>query len=664
MAHSAPPNEALPGSAGAPARPVISPLRPNVDEGRRALKAFLDGTLEFRVDIICDGHDLLICELRHRPEGERRWSRTPLQPLGNDAYATELCFSRLGRHEVVVHAAVDHFASWRRDAAIKAAAGEELSLELLTGAALARQAAGRARGGDRRRLMELTEPFACREPAHEDLLGEELAALCSRYPDPSQAVSSASFPVQVERRLAAAGNWYELFPRSCSDEEGVHGTFRDVIGRLDYLEQLGVDVLYLPPVHPIGTTKRKGRNGRSECEKGDPGSPWAIGSALGGHTAIHPELGSLEDFAALVQAAGERGIEIALDLAFQCSPDHPWCRAHPQWFRRRADGSIRHAENPPKHYQDIYPIDFESRDWRNLWKALHEVVTFWVAQGVHVFRVDNPHTKPFAFWEWLIRAVQRDEPRVIFLAEAFTRPKVMAELAKLGFSQSYTYFTWRQRKEELEGYFSELADPEVAAYFRPNLWPNTPDILTEELQHGGRAAFAKRALLAATLSSNWGLYGPAFESLEHEPREAGSEEYRDSEKYELRHWPFDASAGVAPLVARLNALRHAEAALGAGSTLAFLPIDNPELLAYVRRPPGGVPAPILLVIVNLDARYAQSGWVQLDAAALGLPSSLTVVDLLSEVSYRWESGANFVILDPDDQPGHLLALAVGAELPR
>jgi len=660
--HAADPS--LPAAGAPPARPTLSGLWPAVDGGRRALKAIAGDPQRFEVDALLDGHDLLTGELRHRHEEERRWQRVPLVALGNDRYGATLSFSRLGRHEVVAEVAVDHFGSWRREVAIKAAAGEDIGLELLTGGALARAAAVRARGNDRRRLMEVTEPFAARPPLFDELVGDEVAALCARYPDPAQRVTSAPYPVQVERERALVGAWYELFPRSCAEEEGAHGTFRDVLGRLDYLAHLGIDVLYLPPVHPIGTTHRKGRNGATEAGPEDPGSPWAIGGPSGGHTALHPELGSFADFDALVAAAAQRGVEVALDLAFQCSPDHPWVREHPQWFRHRADGSIRYAENPPKRYEDIYPIDFESRDWRNLWQALRGVVEFWVERGIRIFRVDNPHTKPFSFWEWLIREVQRRDPEVVFLAEAFTRPKVMGELAKLGFSQSYTYFAWRQGKEELVDYLRELTSPEMAAYFRPNLWPNTPDILTEQLQRDGAAAFALRALLAATLSASWGIYGPAFEQAEHRPRSVGSEEYLDSEKYELRHWHLDEKAGVAPLVAQLNALRRAEAALRRNTTLAFYGADNPALLAYSKHPGAGEAGATVLCVANLDAHYPQSGWVELPAGFAGPEvERFDVHDLLSGERYHWQVGRNFVILDPKRAPGHLFAVEPSTPAP-
>jgi starch synthase (maltosyl-transferring) len=416
---------------------------------------------------------------------------------------------------------------------------------------------------------------------------------------------------------------------------------------------MGFDVLYLPPIHPIGRTHRKGRNNSPGASKEEPGSPWAIGGPEGGHTAIHPELGTLEDFRRLVASAAGLGLEIALDVAFQCTPDHPWVREHPDWFRRRPDGAIQHAENPPKKYEDIYPLDFETDDWRALWEELRSVVLFWAEQGVRIFRVDNPHTKPFAFWEWLIGEVKRSFPETIFLSEAFTRPKVMYRLAKLGFTQSYTYFAWRNTATEITDYFRELTSPPMCEFFRANLWPNTPDILTEYLQLGDRAAFVTRLILAATLGASYGIYGPAFELCERIPREAGSEEYRDSEKYEIRLWERERPDSLKNLIECVNGIRRDNPALQSDRRLKFHPSDNSQLLCYSKTTEGY--DNVVLMAVNLDPHHTQAGWVELDTAELGLASAETyqVHDLISGARYLWSGARNYVELDPRVSPAHV-----------
>ncbi len=461
--------------------------------------------------------------------------------------------------------------------------------------------------------------------------------------------------VVVERPRAAYGAWYELFPRSCSPEPGRHGTLRDCAERLAYVAGMRFDVVYLPPIHPIGRTHRKGRDNSPTAAPGDPGSPWAIGAPEGGHTAVHPELGTLEDFDHLLARARELGLEIALDIAFQCSPDHPWVKEHPEWFRHRPDGSIQYAENPPKRYQDIYPFDFECADWRALWQALLEVVLFWAKRGVLVFRVDNPHTKPFAFWEWLIAEVRARHPEAVFLSEAFTRPKVMRYLAKVGFSQSYTYFTWRNTKQELVDYFTELTCTPVREYLRPNLFANTPDINPEFLQSGQRSAFALRLVLAATLAGSYGIYGPPFELCVGDAL-PGREEYRGSEKYEIRHWDLDSPDSLAPLIRRINQIRRDNPPLVRHGPVRFLPVDNDQLLAYLRTAPGDVDP--VLVVVNLDPHHVQSGFLELPTAELGLDPEhgLQVHDLLGNGRYLWRGARNYVQLDPAATPAHVFRL--------
>jgi starch synthase (maltosyl-transferring) len=485
-------------------------------------------------------------------------------------------------------------------------------------------------------------------------LDGERAAMLARYADRGPT-ATVTRELIVDRRRAAFGSWYEMFPRSAA-ELGRHGTLRDVAERLPYVAGLGFDVLYLPPIHPIGRSHRKGSNNAEHAGPLDVGSPWAIGSAEGGHKSILPQLGTLEDFRNLMDRARDHGIEIALDLAYQCAPDHPYVSAHPSWFRHRPDGSVQYAENPPKAYQDIYPFDFESEDWQALWMELKSIVEFWVGQGVRIFRVDNPHTKPFAFWEWLIAEVQERHPDVIFLAEAFTRPKVMQRLAKLGFSQSYTYFTWRNSKQELADYFTELVHSDAGDYFRPNLWPNTPDILHESLHSGLRSVFAARLILAATLAGNYGIYGPAFELLEHEPRAPGSEEYRDSEKYQLRQWRVDDPNGLQSMITRINRIRRENPALQADRSLRFCDVDNDRLIAYFKT--DATSDNVILTVVNLDPHEVQSGWLQFDATPLGVPPAepFQLHDLLSDQRFVWRSGRNFVRLDPRHAPAHVFTL--------
>jgi starch synthase (maltosyl-transferring) len=456
----------------------------------------------------------------------------------------------------------------------------------------------------------------------------------------------------VDRERARFSSWYELFPRSWG-KPGQHGTLRDVAAQLDYVEEMGFDVLYLPPIHPIGRSFRKGKNNTTEAKEGDVGSPWAIGAKEGGHLAILRELGTFEDLDYLIQQLHVRKMELALDIAFQCAPDHPWVTEHPEWFKKRADGSIQYAENPPKKYQDIYPLDFESSDWQGLWDALKEVFTFWAEKGVRIFRVDNPHTKAFPFWEWVIAEVQTVYPDAIFLAEAFTRPRVMERLAKLGYTQSYTYFTWRNTKAELTEYMTELTKTEVAEYMRPNFWPNTPDILPFGLQTGGPNAFKSRLVLAATLSSNYGMYGPAFELGENVRFKEGSEEYLNSEKYEIKRWNRDAPNSLRPLITLLNEARRANRALQRNENLVFHPTDNAQIMAYSKATDDG--ADVVLTIVSLDPVNTQAGFVTLDLAALGVTdgSIFDVFDLLANRGYRWQGSRNYVELRPYEVPAHV-----------
>ncbi|UCE32573.1 MAG: alpha-1,4-glucan--maltose-1-phosphate maltosyltransferase, partial [Burkholderiales bacterium] len=502
-----------------PVRAVIDAVSPQVDHGRFAVKRTSGETLAVEADCFTDGHDVLRVMLRWRGEDERKWQETEMRALGNDRWCAAITAGAPGRYRYTVVAWVDHFVTWRREFARRDDAADIL-IAARTGAELIRSIAGRAGGADGKQLQRWAERLeqvasegaqapAELEPLRALALDAQLAELAARYPDRGlQAEWPAWLPLQVDRPRARFSSWYEFFPRSASPEPGRHGTLADCAARLDYAAELGFDIVYLPPIHPIGRERRKGRNNTLVAGAGDVGSPWAIGAVEGGHKAIHAELGTLQDFRRLMARARELNLEIALDIAFQCAPDHPYVEAHPAWFRWRPDGTVQYAENPPKKYQDIYPFDFESGEWQALWDELRSVFAFWIDEGVRVFRVDNPHTKPFGFWEWVIDEIRRDHPDVIFLSEAFTRPKVMHRLAKAGFSQSYTYFTWRNTRRELTEYFTELAHGPGREYFRPNVWPNTPDILPESLQYGGRAAFMARVVLAATLSANSGIYVP------------------------------------------------------------------------------------------------------------------------------------------------------------
>ena len=561
-------------------RIYIEDIYPLVDGGRFAVKRIVNEPLEVWVDIFRDGHAAIAADLLWRFEANGRWARVPMRLHNNDRWSASFTPTRVGRHVYLIEAWTDAFATWRRDFLAKREAGLDVDLELEEGRSLVstlkprNPAAARLVEETVRKLQVSTAPDAT-----EDLLSERLAEAVRRANE-TDLTRSISCPLVVDRPLARSGAWYEMMPRSQSPAEGVHGTFEDCIKRLPDIAALGFDVLYLTPIHPIGTTNRKGRNNSLRAEPGDPGSPYAIGSPEGGHDAVHPALGTLEDFRRLVSACTGHGMEIALDFAIQCSPDHPWLTQHPQWFKRRPDGSIQYAENPPKKYEDIVNPDFYGSDTEGLWTALRDVVLFWVTQGVRIFRVDNPHTKPFAFWEWLIREVQIIDPNVIFLSEAFTRPKVMKALAKLGFTQSYTYFTWRTGKHELRDYLAEITGYPEREYFRPNFFVNTPDILPHHLQTGEPWIFKARLALAATLSSNYGIYN-GFELLEHEPI-PGKEEYLNSEKYELKTRDWNRPGNISGYIAQFNRIRRANAALLQTSNLRFAQVDDDNIIGYVK----------------------------------------------------------------------------------
>jgi starch synthase (maltosyl-transferring) len=635
-------------------RVVIESVVPEVDCGRFPAKRVLGDPVVVEADVFCDGHDRVAAVLRHRAAGTRAWSETTMEFLGNDRWRAVFTPDRLGNWQFEITGWVDDFATWVDGLEKKVEAGVDVAVDLQIGARLVEAAAARARGKAAADLevaaADLGDDRLPDEKRAAIAVSGELGALMASYPDRSRATTSATrWEIVVDRDKAVFSTWYELFPRSWSPVPGRHGTLADVEANLEYVAGMGFDVLYLPPIHPIGTTMRKGPNNSLDAADDDPGVPWAIGSAQGGHTAIKPELGDLGDLRSLRERAASLGVELALDIAFQCSPDHPWLTEHPEWFRLRPDGTVQYAENPPKKYEDIYPLDFQTEDRLGLWDALRDVFAYWIGEGIRIFRVDNPHTKAFPFWEWVIGSIRAEHPDVVFLAEAFTRPAVMYQLAKLGFDQSYTYFAWRQSRHDLVQYMSDLA--EVKEFFRPNFWPNTPDILTEQLQTQGRPAFITRYVLAATLSAGCGIYGPAFELMEHRPLRPGSEEYRDSEKYEIREWDLDREDSLSPIITRVNAARTAHPALQRNHNLVFHDAGNDLLLAYSRREGDDV----VLAVVNLDPDHVQSGWIDVDPVSWGLGSGrgFDVLDVLTERRYQWRPGRNFVELDPEGIPAHV-----------
>jgi len=639
-------------------RVVIENITPRVDCGRFPAKRAIGESVAVEADVFTDGHDAVAAVLFYRHEGAQDWHAVPMSPVGNDRWQAQFTAQSLGRYVFTVAGWVDHLESWRQGLGKKFEAGQDIELDLRHGAALARAVGERVREAEARTLKDwataISDPLRDREERVVLAQSDTVHQLARRHPDPqSVARYEPSLVVEVDRERARFSTWYELFPRSAGRTPGKHGTFADVEALLPEIAAMGFDVLYLPPIHPIGVTERKGPNNNPKAAAGDPGSPWAIGAAAGGHKSIHPELGTLEDFRRLISKAGEHGIELALDIAFQCTPDHPYVREHPEWFLKRPDGSIQYAENPPKKYQDIYPFWFETPDWKALWTELKSVFDYWIAQGVRIFRVDNPHTKSFGFWEWVIAEIKRTQPDVLFLAEAFTRPKVMYRLAKAGFTQSYNYFPWRNTKRELEAYLTEINSPPVSEFFRANLWPNTPDILPEYLQFGGRPAFMVRLVLAATLGASYGIYGPAFELMEDRAREAGSEEYLNSEKYQLRDWDRDRPSSLKEFIGRVNRIRRENTPLQSDHNLSFHNVDNDMIMAYSKTNGSGTES--VLVVANVDPHYTQSGWITIDLRSLGLPAetAFQMDDLLSGARYLWRGARNFVSLDPHHSPAHI-----------
>ena len=637
-------------------RVVIEHIRPEIDGGQFPIKRTAGDWVEVVASVFADGHDLIAPVLRHRSvvgaldvppdDRTREVPMTPSAP-GTDEWRGRFEVTSVGWHEYQIVAWIDRFGTWRRDLRAKYLAGQDVSIDLLDGSLLVRETAARARSEwllERADALNGSTAIADRVAAG---LSDELAVAMAAQADRSRATESPVRRIWVDRERGRFGAWYEMFPRSAGPDPHRSGTFQEASGDLQRISDLGFDVVYLPPIHPIGVSHRKGRNNSLVASAEDPGSPWAIGSQAGGHTEIDPGLGTTEDFDAFRREAERLGMEVALDLAFHCSPDHPWVREHPDWFRHRSDGTIRYAENPPKKYEDIYPFDFSSEDWRALWAALLRVTVVWIERGIRIFRVDNPHTKTFGFWEWLIEQVHARYPDVVFLSEAFTRPTPMRRLAKLGFTQSYTYFTWRNSKSELVDYLTELTQTDVREYLRPNLFTNTPDILHAYLQHGGRPAFAARLLLAAMLGANYGIYS-GFELCEATAVAPGSEEYANSEKYEFKKRNWSQPGNIAELVCRVNRIRHAHRALQFNDTLRFHETDNAEIIAFSK----AAADETILTVVNLDPHHMQHGFVHVPESK----ESFTVHDLLDDVEYTWRPGRNYVRFDPDIRQGHVLWL--------
>jgi starch synthase (maltosyl-transferring) len=638
-------------------RVVIEAVSPAVDDGRFPAKRSVGDLVRVEADIFTDGHDAVAASVLARREGSNKWIEIPMLALGNDRWAGAFRVSEVGRYGFKVQGWVDHFVTWHRDLLKRIAADTDAAVDYLIGADLVAEAAKRAKPEDakwlseRAELLRFTADAAKRRTLATDVKLHDVAL---RYPDQRFATTSErEYAITVDPKIAGFSAWYEFFPRSTSSQPGEHGTFADSEKRLPAIAEMGFNVVYLPPIHPIGVNFRKGPNNNPQSQPGDYGSPWAIGASEGGHKSIHPELGTLTDFRSFIGKAKQLGLSLALDIAFQAAPDHPYVKEHENWFK-----------NPPKKYQDIYPFDFESEDWAGMWQELKSVFDYWIAEGVTIFRVDNPHTKAFPFWTWVIPEIKREHPEILFLAEAFTRPKVMYRLAKVGFSQSYTYFPWRNGKAEITAYLTELAEAPVRDFFRANQWPNTPDILTEFLQAGGRAVFALRLLLAATLGANYGIYGPAFELMDHLPVRHGSEEYLNSEKYEIKQWDLESPDSLRPLIALINTIRKQNGALQNDWTIRFHATDSDQLLAFTKESEGR--DNLLLVVANLDPNNTQSGFVTLPLYELGIPQdqSYEMEDLLTGSRYFWNGPTNYVSLNPSYMPGHILKIHGVFQMPK
>ncbi|MCJ8210572.1 alpha-1,4-glucan--maltose-1-phosphate maltosyltransferase [Mucilaginibacter sp. RS28] len=642
-------------SSGGKQRVIITDVNPRVEDGLFPAKAVLGERLKISASIFGDGHDEVAANAYIKHESETEWAELPMQFVINDYWEATFQAEKLGFFEFRIEAWEDHYTTWKKGLKKKFEAGQDVAVEIQIGIELLEDAAAIS-PKDKEALLDVTSAFKKDVTPLQTVtlaLSDQVAALMYAYRHPDMiTVYPATYRIEIERKKAAYSTWYELFPRSTSEQEGRHGTFKDVTRLLPRVAHMGFDVLYFPPIHPIGEKNRKGKNNSLTAGPDDPGSPWAIGNRLGGHKAIHPELGTLDDFKALVAEVKKYNIEIAMDIAYQCAPDHPYVKEHPQWFKWRPDGTVQYAENPPKKYEDILPFNFETDDWENLWQELKSVIEYWIAAGITIFRIDNPHTKAFAFWQWMIGEVRQNHPEVLFLAEAFTRPRVMERLGKAGFNQSYTYFTWRNTKYELQEYMHELTRTEMRWYYRPNFWPNTPDILPPILTYGGENAHIMRLILAATLSSNYGLYGPVYELGLNTPH-GKKEEYVDNEKYEIKHWDWHKYTRTAEVMTRLNRIRKQNPALQSTWNIEFADTTNYQLICYGKRDEER--GNTMIMAVNLDVFNTQGGHVNLPLDKLGIDPDrpYQVHDLLSGDRYTWQGAWNFVQLNPYQMPAHV-----------
>jgi starch synthase (maltosyl-transferring) len=638
-----------------PKRVIITNVSPRVEEGRFPAKAVEQEEISITADIFSDGHDEIAASAYVKHAKDKAWTELPMQFMVNDHWQAKLKLEKTGIYQFKIEGWVDHYTTWKKGLKKKADAGQAIAVELQIGVELLEEAAA-ASPADQAELSVWAERLKQADNPEQAVLlalSPEIAALMYRYRRPELITQYPTvYCIEAERKKAGFSTWYELFPRSAAEMPNQHGAFKDVIRLLPRVAKMGFDVLYFPPIHPIGEKNRKGRNNSLTALDGDPGSPWAIGNRLGGHKAIHPELGTLDDFKALIQEAKRLGIEIAMDIAYQCAPDHPYVKEHPQWFKWRPDGTVQYAENPPKKYEDILPFNFETEDWENLWQELKSVIDYWVAAGISVFRIDNPHTKAFGFWQWMIGEVRKKNPEVIFLAEAFTRPRIMERLGKAGFNQSYTYFTWRNTKAEIQEYMTELTKTEMRYYYRPNFWPNTPDILPPALTKGGDNAHIMRVVLAATLSSNYGLYGPVYEFGINTPHGA-KEEYVDNEKYEIKHWNWNQYTRIGDIITRLNRIRRQNPALQTTWNIEFGDTSNEQIICYIKT--DEATQNNLVITVNLDAFNTQGAHVKIPLAKMGIGyhEPYRVTDLLSGSVYQWLGDYNYVELNPQQMPAHI-----------
>jgi starch synthase (maltosyl-transferring) len=639
-------------------RVIISNISPEIEHGQFPAKATVGELLQISADIFSDGHDEISANVYMRMPNDETWIEQPMSAGLNDRWAAAFSPGKTGYYQFRLEAWIDHYKTWSHGLKKKFDAEQDIEIELQIGAQLLEQAK-QYPGADIKSLTAWQNSFLNPVKLSKVVQLAVDAKVYSEMYKHRDRKTVTAYPltllIEVERKKAAFSSWYELFPRSTAPEDREQGTFNDVINLLPRITKMGFDVLYFPPIHPIGEKNRKGKNNTLKAADTDPGSPWAIGNRTGGHKAIHPQLGTLADFKKLIKAARKQNIEISMDIAYQCAPDHPYVKEHPQWFKWRPDGTVQYAENPPKKYEDILPFNFETDDWQALWNELKSVIDYWIAAGVTIFRIDNPHTKAFPFWEWMIGEVRKQHPETLFLAEAFTRPRVMERLAKAGFNQSYTYFTWRTTKKEIEEYMTELTKTDRRYYFRPNFWPNTPDILTRELVEGGEKAHIVRVILAATLSSNYGIYGPVYEFGINQPQ-GDKEEYQDNEKYEIKHWDWKKYSRIGEIITRINTIRKANPALQSTWNIEFAHTSNDQIICYVKRhqPSGNM----VVIAVNLDINNTQGAHVDLPFDKLGIkaPAEYRLNDLLSGEKYNWQNGLNYVELNPNRMPAHLFKL--------